>query len=235
MEPDKVIETITGLLDAMRSDMAAHSEKMNEVSKKCDAVLQSRDVDKRRMDADEGEDPTSTLARQTAADAVDAAATNAAMIRGLANRVDQVERKQNRPMKDLNAFADAQAKADSVMRAWGTAAEPPMSGEDLVAYQIRLHRKMQKHSPAWKGVELGLIAADQVALGNALEAIRADAMKAAMSPVGMPEFQYREVTQTGPGGHKITSFLGNGTIFKQMSRPVRHVAYIGPRWGGAAQ
>jgi hypothetical protein len=120
-------------------------------------------------------------------------------------------------------------KADSVLRALGTRAEPPMAGEDLVAYNIRLARKMQVHSPLWKGVNLQIIAADQIALDNALGQIRADAMTAATSPVGMPEFQHRMITETAPGGHTITRFVGNGTIFKQLSRPVRHVAYIGTR------
>lgn len=58
-------------------------------------------------------------------------------------------------------------------------------------------------------------------------------MTASMCSDGMPQFQYRETTQESPGGHKIRSFHGNGTIFKQMSRPVRSVQRIGPRWAGA--
>jgi hypothetical protein len=50
-----------------------------------------------------------------------------------------------------------------------------------------------------------------------------------MSPVGMPLFAHRKVTKRSPAGHEITEWIGNGTIFKQMSRPVRHVSYIGVR------
>jgi hopanoid biosynthesis associated radical SAM protein HpnH len=63
----------------------------------------------------------------------------------------------------------------------------------------------------------------------ALDGIRADAMQAGLNPVHLPEFQHRKIVKTSPGGHTITEFVGTGTIFKQMSRPVRHVAYIGTR------
>jgi hypothetical protein len=119
------------------------------------------------------------------------------------------------------------------MRTHNERAEPPMAGEDLINYQIRMHRKMQKHSAKWKGVELSLIAADRAALNNVLAEIRADAMQAGLNPVGLPLFQHREIVQESPGGHKIRSFVGNGTIFKQMSRPVRHVAFIGTRSSAA--
>jgi len=37
------------------------------------------------------------------------------------------------------------------------------------------------------------------------------------------------ISETMPGGHTVNRFVGNGTIFKQLSRPVRHVAFIGTR------
>jgi hypothetical protein len=167
-------------------------------------------------------------ARRVAADHVDPAAFAA-----LSSSVAELRKKQSRPMAGLDAFADAQAKADAVMIANGERAEPPMAGEDLVNYQIRMHRKMQAHSAKWKGVDLSLIAADRAALNNVLAEIRADALQAGLNPVGLPLFQHREIVQESPGGHKIRSFVGNGTIFKQMSRPVRHVAFIGTRSGAA--
>ena len=213
---EETLNAIKAIAEALRSDMATSIAKIDE---KCTALADS--VAKLKADA-AGDDLT--MATRTAADSVDPAAFAA-----LASSVADMQKKQARPMKDLNAYADAQAKADSVMRALGSAAEPPMAGEDLVSYKIRIHRKMQPHSPRWKGVELQLIAADQVALDNVLGEIRADAMTAATSPVGMPEFQHRMITKTMPGGHIVHEFIGNGTIFKQLSRPVRHVAYIGTR------
>jgi hypothetical protein len=88
---------------------------------------------------------------------------------------------------------------------------------------------MQPYSKKWKGTELSIIAADRQAFNNVLAEIRSDATEAAMSPVGMQPFVHREVTQTLPGGHRVTSFVGNGSIFAQLSRPVRQVGFIGTR------
>lgn len=216
MTPEELLAAINALTETLRADMASHAEKMDA---KYDAL--EKKLDARKKDEDDG-DPTA--ATRTAADSVDPAAFAA-----LASSVADLKKRQSRPQADLNAFADAQAKADSVMRALGSAAEPPMASEDLVSYKIRMHRKMQPHSPRWKGVELQLIAADRVALDNVLGEIRADALTAAMSPVGMPEFQHRMITKTMPSGHTVHEFIGNGTIFKQLARPIRHVAYIGTR------
>lgn len=221
---EETLNAIKAIAEALRADMAANIAKLDE---KCTALADSVAKMKKADEAgerDRGVD--GTMAERVAADSVDRAAFAA-----LSSSVAELKKRQSRPMKDLDAYADAQAKADSVMRALGSAAEPPMAGEELVSYKIRMHRKMQPHSPRWKGVELQLIAADQVALDNVLTEIRADAMTAATSPVGMPEFQHRMITKTMPGGHTVHEFIGNGTIFKQLARPVRHVGYIGTRTG----
>lgn len=223
MNPEEM-KALTDILEALRSDV---SSQIAKIDAKCNAVADSVAKMKKADEAgerDRGVD--GTMAERVAADSVDRAAFAA-----LSSSVAELKKRQSRPMKDLDAYADAQAKADSVMRALGSAAEPPMAGEELVSYKIRMHRKMQPHSPRWKGVELQLIAADQVALDNVLTEIRADAMTAATSPVGMPEFQHRMITKTMPGGHTVHEFIGNGTIFKQLARPVRHVGYIGTRTG----
>ncbi|MET4752560.1 hypothetical protein [Bradyrhizobium sp. RT11b] len=219
---EATVQAIREIAEALRAHL---SGSIDALRKRCDALAEDVKANKKADEAgerDRGVD--GTMAERTAADSVDPAAFAA-----LSSSVAELKKRQSRPMKDLNAYADVQAKADSVMRALGSAAEPPMAGEDLVSYKIRMHRKMQPHSPRWKGVELQLIAADQVALDNVLGEIRTDAMTAAMSPVGMPEFQHRKITKTMPGGHTVHEFIGNGTIFKQLSRPVRHVAYIGTR------
>ena len=162
-------------LDALKADVI---ESVGKIDAKCTALADSVSELKKADTPDGNED---TMAERVAADAVDPAAFAA-----LASSVADMRKKQARPMKDQDAFADAQAKADTVMRALGTRAEPPMAGEDLVNYKIRMHRKMQPHSLKWKGVELSLIAADHQALDNVLGEIRADAMEASMSPVGLP-------------------------------------------------
>jgi hypothetical protein len=226
MDPEKLLEAINAIVDGLRTDMAKHSETMNAKYDALDDAMKKLDAKKKADDVDDYGVGHPNGAMLTAADSVDPAA-----FASLARTVHDMRQQQVRPYGDMNAFADAQAKADSVMRTLGSAAEPPMRGEDLVAYKIRTHRKMQPHSSKWKGVDLGIIAADQAALENVLVEIRSDAMQAGLNPVGLQPFQHRMITETLPGGHTSHRFVGNGTIFKQMSRPVRHVAYIGTRTG----
>lgn len=143
---EATVQAIREIAEALRADL---SGSIDALSKRCDALAEDVKANKKSDDAgerDRGAD--GTMAVRVAADAVDPAAFAA-----LASSVADMRRKQTRPMSDLNAYADVQAKADSVMRALGSAAEPPMAGEDLVAYKIRTARKMQQHSPRWKGVD----------------------------------------------------------------------------------
>jgi hypothetical protein len=239
MDPEKLLEAINALVDGLRADMTKYCDKMDSDNKARDAkydeiaTSMGQQYDMIRGSLAKRKDgysdvPGNTMAEKTAADrrsdSVDPAAFAA-----LASSVNEMKKRQSRPMGDLNAFADTQAKADAVLRTHNERAEPPMSGEDIIAYNIRAHRPLQKHSPKWKGVELSIIAADHKALENVLSEIRADALKAGLNPVGLELFQHREFVQESAGGHKISSFVGNGTIFKQLSRPIRHVGHIGTR------
>jgi hypothetical protein len=223
MTPEEMLAAVREIAEGLKTDLSA---QVDAISKRCDSLNEKLDAKKKADEAgtrDRGVD--GTMAERVVADSIGAAEFSA-----LCTVVADLKKKVvGRPQADLNAFADVQSKADAVMRAHNERAEPPMAGEDIVSYKIRQHRKMQAHSPKWKNVELGIIAADGKAFENVLAEIRADAYQAGLNPVGLPEFQYREVTQEGPGGHKIKSFYGNGTIFKQLSRPVRHVGYIGTR------
>jgi len=210
---------LAGSLSALDDKCPALTDSVNKM--KADAVLrtsqgQQHDMTRRgtlRSDTDDD-----TMAQQTAADSI-----GRSELASLSRSISELQKKMTRPMEDRNSYADAQAKADAVMRTHGTQAEPPMAGEGLVDYQIRLARKMQPHSPRWKGVELSIIAADSKAFEIALDNIRSDAMQAGNNPVGLPMFQYREITEVGPGGHRITRFVGNGSMLRQLSGPVRHL------------
>jgi hypothetical protein len=244
MKPDELIAAVKLIAENLKSDIG---EQIASIASRCDALdaqlkkkadeagARDRGVDRSMADEDDGE--ASGLSgdarfaarrvaadRQSRSDSVDPAAFSALM-----STVADIRKKQSQPQADLNAFADVQAKCDAVMRTHNERAEPHMAGEDLVSYKIRQHRKMQAHSPKWKGVELSIIAADSKAFEGILGEIRADAMQAGLNPVGLPEFQHRKIVKQSPGGHTITEFVGSGTIFKMLSRPVRHVSYIGVR------
>ena len=57
-------------------------------------------------------------------------------------------------MESRSEFTAAQSKADRVARAFGDSAEPPLQGESLLGYRVRLASQFQKHSKH-QGRELG--------------------------------------------------------------------------------
>jgi len=231
MDPEALLEAVKALTeklaDGLRADMAEHCKKLDA---KYDAIADSmKKLDAKKKDEDEDADPVGEerhAARRTAADSVSRADLEVlrAQVRDL-----QV-RQPTRTPSDRDALADLQAKADVAYRALGERADMPMMGEGTVEYAIRLHRGLQRHLPKdskWKGVELAVAARDPSTFAAICDSVRAGAYEAGISPIGMPEFQHREIKTESPGGHRITTFVGNGTIFKQMSRPVRHVISIG--------
>lgn len=118
------------------------------------------------------------------------------------------------PLSDdeADAMADAQNKADSVAHALGMAkhATHPMLGEKPTAYRLRMARKLQVHSPAYKEVNLQAIAsADTKAFALAEAAIFADAAKVASRPTEVSAGQLRQVKRRDESGREITEFVGD--------------------------
>jgi hypothetical protein len=252
---DAVMDAFRKMADSLRADMAKVSEKCDAVAdavkkrdaedeekKKADAKKKDNDegdeaervaADKKRKDAEEekARKDAEEKEERERADAAKADSVPRSEFEALQRQIAELSGRMPRALTaaDRDLFADVQSKADSVMRLHNDIAEPPMSGEDLIAYKIRTTRKMQAHSAKWKDVNLSMIAADSVALDNIIAEIRADATAAGLNPVGLKPFEHRKITTKGEGGHNITTFVGNGTFVKQLSRPVRHVGYIGTR------
>jgi colicin import membrane protein len=236
MDEAKLLEAISALGEALRTEVADSLTKINaRVDAISDSVTKARrdgagmDGNRQnqgRMDGDEA-----NMAEETAADRrADAVSRSElrvmqAQINRLATAAPRV-----RSASDRDAFATAQSRADVAFRALGERADQPMVGEELVNYEIRLHRGLQRKLPKgnkWSGVELSTIAADSSTFQIALDGIRADAYAAGLNPVDLPMFQHREIKTESPGGHRVTSFVGTGTIFHQMSRPGRKVIGFG--------
>jgi hypothetical protein len=125
--------------------------------------------------------------------------------------VAALARKVKDPSDELrSAFADAQARADSVFAQFGQQAPPPLQGERLLPYQIRMARKLQQHSKIWAKTDLAAVAkADRGAFENALTMIYADAVQAARSPTDLPPMTLREVVKRRPGGGEESTFVGD--------------------------
>lgn len=231
LQQKKLLSAIDEIVGGLRADVA----KLNE---RCDSIADSikKDAKKKADSAGErtGENEDDLGATRTAADSV-----LSDQIKVLQHQVNDLVVKSPRPLTqaDRDAFADVQAKCDAVLRVHNDRAEPDMRGESLMAYKLRLHRPMQRHSKKWAKAELAVIAQDQAVLDRVLDEIRADAYEAGVRPVDLPIFQHREIKTESPGGHRITTFHGIGTIFKQLGRPARYVVGIGgddrrPRSGG---
>jgi hypothetical protein len=210
---DKLLEMVKAMGESLRADLAAHCSALDEkYSALADSIGKAKkDAAGERSGESEDDMTRRGMAERVAADADDLRTANSALA-SLARTVDGIKKTMERPMADLNAYSEVQSKADSVMRALGSSAEPPMSGEDLVAFRIRLARKMQPRSKTWGKVDLNLIKADQKAFNIVLDGIHEEARADSMNTEGMQPFQYREIVKTSPGGHVIREFHGVGTI-----------------------
>jgi hypothetical protein len=221
MTPEQIAELLAQF-QTMATELRSHVDKScADVSARFDAAM--GELQNKKSDRD-ATDPEQVAADRRA----DALASD---LRHLQNRVNGIEvhSKQNAASRD--AFADMQAKADTAYRSWSENAPPPMSGEGILDYAIRLHRPLQKHSKKFGKADLLSMARDPSTLATICDSIRADTVEASMNPAEMKPFQWREIKSEGPGGHKITTFVGKGTIFSQMSRPVRKVTGIGHKPG----
>jgi hypothetical protein len=227
MDETKLLEAIQALGAALRTEVA---DSIAKISERCDAMADAMAKSKTDNDGDDD------MAQQTAADS--AVRSDLAYVKA-ALRDLQIKQPTRRPPTDLDALAEMQSRCDAAFIANGSRAEMPMQGEGLVEYTVRMHRKLQRHSAKFAKAELAQVARDPATFQQVCDSIRADALTAGLNPVGLPQFRYREIKTESPGGHKITSFVGNGSIFAQLSRPVRHVRSIGaddryPRSGGGA-
>ena len=105
------------------------------------------------------------------------------------------------------AYADAQAKADSVLAAFGKSASRPLRGESVVSYRKRLLRGLQGYSDAYKSVNLRSIS-DAALLEIAEKQIFADALAVAKSPVAYGDALVERRT-TDRAGRTVSTFVGS--------------------------
>jgi colicin import membrane protein len=178
-------------------------------------------MDKHRKDAEEEE--AKKKADEARSDA--ARADSAVTIAELQRKVEALIA-EKKPLSDdeADALAAAQARADTVYMALGKRASRPMSGETLHAYNIRLTREVQKHSPKWGKTELNRLPADTLATIQA--DVYADAVVAARNPDDVEPGTLREIKTPDSSGRIISTFVGKGTFIGQMKMPSRRVTAI---------
>lgn len=136
------------------------------------------------------------------------------------------EQEEAKADADPAAYADCQARADSVYAAFGDSAPRPLMGESILAYRTRLARKLQPHSKAWAGVNLSAIS-DSAAIAVAETQIYADAAAAARTPVDLPNGQMQEIVTTDATGRRISTFRGSPKAWmSEFSAPPQQLVKI---------
>lgn len=187
--------------DAEEKEKKDAEEKAEK--EKADAAL--------KADGEKGDDK----ATEVAADAVkkaDAACVKVDAVTAenveLRSRLAKMEARlpQDRSDDDHRTMSAAQSRADSVYELYGKQAPRFLSGEGLAAYRRRLVTPFLKDSPAWKAVDVGILA--DAAFDVAEPQIYADAASAARDAIGVEDGGLRMVQGTTPSGHRKIEFYG---------------------------
>ena len=192
--------------DAEGSEEAKPKEIAADKAKRKDADGEESMLDKRKDSKRKDDDDD---ARKDAAARLDAALrVNEDMAKEIRRLSDSVARMpKTMADEDYTAMADSQARYDGVYSALGKRAPAPMQGETLDAYQVRLAKGVQEHSPQWKDVPLRSLPPAAFAIADAQ--IRADAVSAARSPTDMGAGELREIRRKDQAGREITEFVGD--------------------------
>jgi hypothetical protein len=128
-----------------------------------------------------------------------------------------------REREEHSIMADSQCRADVVYQAWGLRAPIPMHGEKPIAYRRRLLRGVQRHSTEFKDSSLEVLSADAKTFEAVETRIYAAAVAASKNPVFADGHSEKRVRHDPETGHRITTFHGGPTIFKQFSQPTLRV------------
>jgi hypothetical protein len=131
-------------------------------------------------------------------------------------------------------FLDVQSRAEKAYLGWGMRANPPLAGETLRNYRLRLLRPMQRHSKQYSKSDLELLPRDEAIFGATEAAIYADSIAASSSPDSVPRGQLRMIVKRLPSGHIENTFIGEPAAwmdrFAGGSR--RYVTRINTKWSG---
>jgi len=139
-----------------------------------------------------------------------------------------------RERREEGERADAQARADAVAMLFGERAPAPLSGEDTLSYRRRLLRRFMRYSDKFKDSDLGAIA-DAATFNGVETVVYADAARASKTPDFPVPGTMVPRTRNMPGGHEVTEWVGNVTIFKQFAQPPMYVTkFLTPQSGHAA-
>ena len=205
---DEAPAWVKGIMDAV-SGMGARMDAWEGAKAKADADEKEtkEKADKAKKDAEmteaEKEEKAEEEKREKAmADAADMKA-----------RLDAIDAKMPKERSDseVKELADAQARADSVLMAFGKQARGPWNGETGIAYRRAFANELKVHSPAWKDIDLSKL--PDAALANAEADIYKCAADSAMSPATVPEGTLREIKRPDGTGRLRSEFAGDSDVW----------------------
>ena len=212
--------------DAGKKDEWPDKDKDKDKDKD-DSAKKDATITVSKKDSDEDEEEKKKEDKRRDAAIADAADRNRRLEKQLADQSAEISRltalMKPRSDDEHAAFADAQAKADSIFQGFGKQAPRPLEGESLINYRKRLATHLKPYSTVWKSVKFSQLPDE--AFGIAEAQVYSDAATAAANPVDLNDGELREVARTDPRtGLKTIVFYGRDSFVKSMGRPGRRVS-----------
>ena len=125
-------------------------------------------------------------------------------------------------------LAEVQARFDSLAQEHGLRAPGPMVGEFARNYRLRMLRKFQRHSTEFRDADFTKIV-DLKTLDGIEQRIASDSHEAAMHPV-VERGRLLEIQKPDATGRIISTFHGQNTFIRLMSRPPRYIKSVRRDW-----
>lgn len=188
-------------LDAILKALGGIAARVDEMEKNLPAAPLVTAVDKKDDDAKEEKAEKADDSGEVEGKAGEIKPDEAA-------KMDDDEEEAAKKDEEAAEYADAQAKADSVLASFGKSASRPLQGESLMAYRKRLLRGLQAYSDSYKGINLASIK-DAGLLALAEKQIFADAVTASRADSNLPAGQLVEINEKDRAGRTITKFRGS--------------------------
>jgi len=182
-------------------------ERKMDSKKRKDEDMEEKHMESKKMRKDDDEDDM----KKAKKDAEGSDMGEEKMPSGEMKPDDDDAKKDEEAMKMDEAaaeYADAQAKCDSVLAAFGKSASRPLQGESLMAYRKRLLRGLQAYSDSYKDINLATIK-DAKLLELAEKQIMNDAMTAARTSSHVPGDQLIAIQSRDSSGRTITKYRGS--------------------------
>lgn len=193
-----------------RKDSEAEAEKKGEEEKKEEEKAEE-DIKKAEK---EGEEEHRAEADSKERKDAQSAAENAELRRQVLEMSEQLGH-LTKPltMKDREALAQAQSRADSVAQLFGKQISAPLHGESPIAYRKRLTYVFQPYSSKLKSVKLDSLSGD--AFDVIEDQIYADAQATARSPGHAKAGVLIPVVRRDSAGREITTYEGDMDAWMQ--------------------